>query len=412
MLIAAALVCVVLTWFFVKWHFANALASQLDRDRPESRLVVDWLTRRAPGDPQIHFLAGALFEKTFDPADLRRSVSEYETAAALSPNNYVMWTNLGRARSLSGDNAGAESAFRRAIELAPHYASVEWLYGNFLIRQGNVDEGFALVVKAADANPQYASPAVTTAFQIFDGDLDRIRQAMGDSDVTNAALAGVLASQKRFDEAWFAWSLLTDKTGKHKRLGETLVTQMLGDKQFQLAARIQAEIQGEEGTRPDPGQISNGGFEEGVKLRNAGPFEWQIGEGAEPQIGLSDGQRRSGKYSLFMVFNSFETAAFRPVSQIVPVQPGATYEFEVFYRSDVKTTATMLWEVGDAATTGTIASTQPLTPSADWSSAKARFTVPPASDAVVVRFVRQGCSGPSCPANGRISFDDLSIRPL
>ena len=411
-LIAAAILCAILGWFFIKWNFANALASQLDRERPESRLVADWLTRRAPGDPQIHFLAGALFEKTFDPADLRRSVLEYESAAALSPNNYVMWTNLARARNLSGDEAGAEAAFRRAMELAPSYASVQWLYGNFLVRQGNVDEGFGLVVKAAASNPQYAAPAVTTAFQIFDGELDQIRQAMGDSDVTNAALAGVLASQKRFDDSWASWSRLRDKAGSHKRLGETLVTQLLGDKKFRLAALIYSDIHADDVLKPKLGEISNGGFEDGVKLRNAGPFEWQIGEGTEPQIGLSDGQRRSGRYGLFMLFNSFETAAFRSVTQIVPVEPGRSYEFEVFYRSDVKTTATLRWEIGDASTTGTIAGTQPLSQSADWSAATARFTVPPDSDAVIIRLVRQGCSGPTCPANGRISFDDLSIRPL
>src|SRR5687768_4449387 len=117
-LIADAVLCLIALFFFIKWHFANAIADQLDSARPESRLVADWLSRTAPGDPQIHFLAVALFEKTFDPADLRRSVYEYEKAAALSPYNYVMWLNLGKARNLSGDTAGAESAFRRAFELA------------------------------------------------------------------------------------------------------------------------------------------------------------------------------------------------------------------------------------------------------------------------------------------------------
>src|SRR6186713_237040 len=143
-LIATAILCVAALFFFIKWHFANALATQLDSSRPESRLVADWLSRTAPGDPQIHFLAGALFEKTFDPADLKRSIYEYEKAAGLSPYNYVMWLNLGKARNLNGDTAGAEDAFRRSFELAPNYAAVEWVYGNFLIRQGNTAEGFDL----------------------------------------------------------------------------------------------------------------------------------------------------------------------------------------------------------------------------------------------------------------------------
>jgi tetratricopeptide (TPR) repeat protein len=324
-----------------------------------------------------------------------------------------MWVNVGKARSLNGDTAGAEIAFRRAIELAPNYAAVQWVYGNFLVRQGSTDEGFKLIAKAAASNPEYSAPAVTTAIQIFDGNLNAIRKAMGDSDITNAALANVMTSQKRFDEAWDAWSRLSDKNSdKHKRLGETLVTLMAGAKEFQFAARIYADIQTGEGEKPAVGKIANGGFEDGVKLRNAGLFEWQIADGAEPQIGLSDGQKRSGKYALFMLFNSFETAGFRSVSQNVPVEPGAVYEFEVFYRSDIKTTALLKWEIGDGVTTGAIASTEPLTAAADWTPVRVRFTVPEVSDGVIVRFVRQGCSGPTCPVTGRISFDDLSIRRL
>ena len=61
--------------------------------------------------------------------------------------------------------------------------------------------------------------------------------------------------------------------------------------------------------------ISNGSFENGLKLRNAGLFEWQIAEGGEPQIGLSESVKRTGRYSLFLTFNSFQAVEFRTVWQ-------------------------------------------------------------------------------------------------
>ena len=156
-LIAASALCVTAAWFFIKWNFANVVASNIDPKRPESILVADWLTQIAPADPQTHFTAASLFEKTFDPDDLTRSLSEYEMAAALSPHNYLMWLNLGKARSLNGDTEGAEAAHARALELAPNYSSVQWVYGNMMLRQGKRDEGFALLAKAAVLNPDLAS---------------------------------------------------------------------------------------------------------------------------------------------------------------------------------------------------------------------------------------------------------------
>ncbi len=410
-LIAAAILCIAATWFFMRWNFANAIASRLDLKRPESKQVVDWLIGLGPSDPQTHYAAASLYEKTFDPGDLSRSLSEYELAAALSPNNYLMWINLGKARNLSGDAEGSAMAYKRALDLAPNYAVVQWAYGNLLIRQGETSEGFKLVSKAAASNPDYARNAVTTALQIFDSDIAQVRLALGEGETTNAALAATLASQERFDEAVDSWSKLPadGKIIKYKQLGETLAGQLMDAKKFQLAAIVISDLQVNNAEKPVIGQVANGGFEQGIKLRGAGVFDWQIAEGVEPQIGLSNAQKRSGEYGLLIVFNSFETSAFRTISQTVAVVPGTEYEFEGFYRSDLKTTASMKIEIADAATAGTIASTPPLPLAGDWTTMKVRFTVPLGGDGIIIRLAREGCAGPACRITGRLSFDDFSI---
>jgi Tfp pilus assembly protein PilF len=412
LLLLAAFFCVLAAWLFIKWNFANAVVSRLEADRPESKPVAEWLAEFAPDDPQTHYSAAVVLEKTFDPGDLERSHYEYETAAALSPNDYRVWVGLARSRYMHGDDDGAEAAFGRAIELAPNYSDVQWAYGNFLLRQDRADEGFVFISKAAATDPEYASPAVVIAMQLHDDDLARVRQILGDSETTNAAVAGFLAGQKRFDEAYDAWSRVPaeSKLNRFKDLGDKLFGQMVVAKKFNLAARIAGEMNGDE--KPTIGQIANGGFDKGVKLRNARLFEWQIGEGAEPQIGLSDAQKHSGNYSLWMAFNTFETADFRPIEQTVPVEGGGQYEFEVFYRSDLKSPATLKWEIIDAVTLATLATTPAIVPSADWTPLKAVFTVPGGSDGVTVRLLRTGCNGSSCPMNGRLAFDDLSLRRL
>ncbi|MEO6654905.1 MAG: tetratricopeptide repeat protein [Pyrinomonadaceae bacterium] len=411
-LIIVALICIVATWFIIKWNFANAVSSRIDVTLPESKLVVDWLTGVAPSDPQTHYTSALLLEKTFDSNDLARSLREYELTTALSPHNYVMWLNLGKARSQNGDPDGAAVAYQRALELAPNYAAVQWVYGNSLLRQGEMDEGFALIARSAASSADFSRTAVATALQIFDGDLIQVRRVLGDNDVTNAALVTALPGSQRFNEAVEAWSKLgaEDKTDKFSKLGETLAGQLAEAKKYQLAARLAADSRGGEAEKPVVGQVSNGGFENGVKLRNAGLFEWHIAEGGEPQIGLSEAQKRSGNYALFMLFNSFDSASFRVVSQTVAVDPGAEYEFEVFYRSDLKTSAVLKWEIADAATTAPIASTPPMATAGDWTSLKVKFIVPRGGDGVLIRLVREGCTGVTCPMTGKAVFDDFSLR--
>jgi tetratricopeptide (TPR) repeat protein len=411
-LIGIIAVCMVACWFFIKWNFANTLASRLDTARPESQLVADWLTQTSPNDPQTHFGAALVFEKTLDQDDLVKALFEYETAVALSPNNFMMWLALGKARNLNGDNEGALKALHQALELAPNYAAVQWTYGNSLVRQDRADEGFSYIAKAAATDPQYARAAVGIAMQVFDGDLSTVRRALGDTDQTKVSLVPLLVGQGHFEEAVDVWASIGSRRESLRQLGHTLASQLAAAKKFQLAARVSNDINESETDKPVVGRIENGGFENGVKLRNAALFEWQIAEGGQPQIGLAEGQSHGGSHNLWVLFNSFESAAFRSISQTVPLVPGADYELEVFYRSDVKTPAVLKWEIANASSTFPIAATPPITPAGDWTPLRVRFTVPADTDGVIIRLARDGCGGPSCPMNGKLSLDDFSLRRL
>jgi tetratricopeptide (TPR) repeat protein len=413
-LIAAAAACLLLAWSFIKWNFVNTIAARIEPATPGADRIADFLVEAAPADPQTHLTAALIFQRTLDANDLARSLSEYEAAAAISPFDYQRWLDLGRARSLNGDNDGARIAYVRALELAPNYASVQWAYGNLLIRSGDVSGGFGLIAKAAAANDEYARPAVTTALQIFDGDTAQVRAALGDNDGTNASLAAMLASQKRFDDAYQAWAKIDpgSKIGKYQQIGTRIADQMVIAGNFRSAARITSDLSMNDADKPVVGQVQNGGFEGGVKLRNAGRFEWQIAEGQQPQIGLAEGQAHGGRYSMFVLFNTFASADFRSISQSVAVLPAAHYEMELYYRSDLKTPASLRWEILDAATMQAIASTPGMAAAPDWTPLNVSFTVPAGSDGIIIRLAREGCAGPACQMNGKLSLDDFSLKLL
>lgn len=403
---ATLVVCLATIFFFVKWCLANAVSVQT-----EYKEIAEIAAALAPSDPQPHFSSGALLEKTFLPDDVPKSLAEYEKATALSPHNYLFWLALGKARERAGEPDAAEKALRRAAELAPNYAHVRWTLGNILVRQGKTDEGFAEIRRAAETDVNFPAPAAATAWQIFGGDIDRIKKALGDSAQTSAALAVFLGQQKRFDEALAVWNALPAeaKTTAFRQNGEQLYNQMIADKKYRFAARLYPQIFPNAAESFALGRIDNGGFERDVKMREASPFEWQIGEGNQPQIILDNQQKRGGERSLLLVYNSPDGKNSRGVSQTVAVEPGKKYRFSAFYKADLKTTATVRWEIADAADGKVLAATGAVAEKADWTNLSTGFSTNAAAEAVVIRLARGDCKSAICPISGKIWFDDFEI---
>ena len=399
---AVGALAVVAAIFVAKWGFAHSAAVRSDIVEVAS-LAADI----APDDPQTHYVLAILSEKTFVTEDLERAVREFEKAAALSPNNYMLWLDLGRARERNGDQPGAERALRKALELAPNYSRVQWALGNTLLRQGKNEEAFAEIRKAVAGDAAYTNSAATTAWRIFDGDISQVRTAIGDSNRANASLATLLTGKKRFDEAFAIWETLPvdEKRTSLKETGDLLYRQMLEAGKYRFASRIDEHPAASQNT----GNIINGGFEEPLMTQNANIFSWQIAEGASPRIGPSDWQKHGGNYSLLMSFGQ-ANKSIRQIAQTIVVEPGRSYVLEIYYRSDLKTQAKFKWEILSAANSKVIAATEPLASASDWMPARATFTVPDDIDGVTIRFVAEGCDPKNCLISGNMWFDDFALK--
>ena len=403
-LVIAGAACVFASYAFSKWGMASSAAV-----RAEDADVAEFLTTLAPDDPQTHYSAAVLREKSFEQADILRSLNQLEIATGLAPENYLFWLDLGRARERSGDAAGAERALRRALELAPNYAHVRWALGNNLLRQGRVEEAFEQIKMAVAGNPaSFAGSAAVAAWQFFDADIDRVRQVIGGSAEFDGALTALLIREKRFGDAMQIWNVLPAERKRVSPLRETgqlFVDKLLAEKKFRPALEIATGLSDDAAAKP--GEITNGGFESAVKPTGAGPFEWQIAPGLQPQIVLNNGQKHGGSNSLAFIFNSNDGKEFRSISQLVVVQPGAAYDLEIYYRSDIKTTALFKWEIVDAADGKQLAASDPISNRAEWTQLRLSFRS--VSDGVVLRLIRENCSQ-ICPVTGSIGFDDVALR--
>ena len=401
---AAVLACLCLIWFFGKWSFANAVSVRADL--PE---IAELMIALAPSDPQTHFAAAVLRERTFDPSDAEISLAEYDASTALTPNNYLSWLALGKALERAGDANAAELAFKRSLELAPNYADVQWAYGNWLIRSGRSTEGFAMIRLAVGGKPELLPAATSMVMQLLDGDSEQVRTILGNTPDVNAALTGYFIGQKRLDEAVSAWERMGFAAVdiKYRALSDSLVAQLAAGYRFRLAGKTMSSIAADANTFPGVGRITNGDFESQIKLRDAKLFEWQIGAGTDPQIGLSEGQPHGGRYCLLLIFNTMQAAEMRPITQTVAVEPSSLYAVEGFYRSELKGSVAL--EIADASTGKSLGRSIPFGPQAEWSKFRVEFQAPGSIDGVIIRLVRDGCISSVCPISGKLWIDDISM---
>ena len=395
--------------FAAKWCFAQTIAT-----RAEAKELAEFTIKMAPADPQTHYAFARTSEKTFLPEDFERALTAYETAVSLAPHDYRLWLELGKARERNGDAEGAEKALRRAAELAPNYSQVAWTLGNALLRQEKTVEAFEWLRRAAAADDKFVAPIVVAARQQAGSELSEIQRLLGDSPDLKAELAASLAAEKRFDEALEIWRSLPDaekaeKSEKLNAVRERIFNQLIAEKRFRDAFSLQADnLAG--GESLEVGKIINPGFEANVKPEGAGLFEWQIAAGAHPQIGVDTSQKRGGSQSLVLLFNSADGKLFREIRQTVAVEAGRNYEFIAFYKSDLKTTGTVRWEVIDGASGAVLAQTEAAAEKADWSPLAAQFKTDEDAQAVIIRLARTDCKSAFCPIAGKIWFDDFALQ--
>jgi len=405
-LIALALLIGGASWAGARWNFANSASMRADRVD-----MIPILTSLGPHDPQTHFTAAVLLDKTFEPEDAAASLAEYKKAAELSPNNYLVVLALAKAYDRAGDRENANAVFLKARELAPNYSDVKFAYGNFLLRSGeNEEEAFRLIAAAAKSRPEYASSAAILALEAAGQNVVEARRMLGNAPGARAALAIYLLTKDRVEDAAELWAGLPPelKTGKLRADGERLAAKLVEKKHFRLALSVYNDLKAE--PPPALNAVTNGGFESGVSADAANAFGWKIAAGREPQIALAD-KAHSGKVSLYFVFDTKRADAFREIKQTVAVEPGAKYRLSAFYKSELRAaedvTAHLRVENADGVV---LAKCPSFALNSEWTETGVEFDVPAdMPDGIVIKLVRDDCRSPICPISGKLWLDDITL---
>ena len=413
LLLLPVLTALVAMWYVGRWCVGDTMGAWLP-DEGVARLA----TGLAPADAQAHFTLARLAEQSFEPEQLAEAVNEYEQATALSPNDYRLWFQLGKARGLAGDDAGAERALRQALELAPNYPEPRWYLGNLLLRAGRTTEAFAEFRRACAEDPKTFRPQVfDLAWHIFNANVQQVLAGVGDTTETRAGLAEYLLKQQRLDDALRLWASLNaaQKQEQHAT-GEQIVQALLAAKRYHTALDIERDLLSQQQSdAPAADGLLNGSFELPVGPAGKTWYDWQVTQVAQAQINLDERQRHGGARSLRIVFNAASPLDFHHVAQLVVVAPRTRYHLSWFVRTeDLQSASTLVTQVLDAGDqTHVLAASAPVAAgSSDWQAAALDFTTGAQTDAIIVRLTRAPCVQTLCPLFGKVWYDDFNLQRL
>ncbi len=165
-------------------------------------------TQIEPENPRNWYLLGRYLQYSLEDANPQRSISSYLTSLRLEPQATVTWLDLAATYETEGNDAEAKSAFLEAKKTYPASAEVSWRYGNFLLRQGKLDQAFTEIRHSVESDPLRAPEAFSRCVRIepnADVILDRVIPANREVYI---AVMHDLIGDRQVDNALKVWKRL------------------------------------------------------------------------------------------------------------------------------------------------------------------------------------------------------------
>src|SRR6266576_7097242 len=151
LVVASFAIALILSYFSIR----NALAAHYAGLQNAESL--ERATRLEPADPRNWYLLGRYWQYNLEDPEAALAIRSYLSALSLNPGSSDTWLDLATAYESEANVAAARDAFLHAKKAYPLSAEVAWRYGNFLLRQGELEPAFAEMRHAVEADPQRAA---------------------------------------------------------------------------------------------------------------------------------------------------------------------------------------------------------------------------------------------------------------
>ncbi len=338
--------------------------------------------------------------------DYPLAAAEFERAAELSKQDYVLWLGIGYARQQMGEFGNAETAYNRAIELAPNYSRPRYYRGMLMLDADRDEEAFADLSKAAELDH-----ALEPAIQRL------ARKTFNDANAIEAAMRPASPEAKRSVARYLIkYHYMTDSVREYLMSGELspvqkneFVRYLLHKQEFQLARDVWRSRQGQDVVQTGL-PIFDSGFEM-ISESDPSGLGWQIYQKMSAIAVARDRDNVHSGVNAINVRFAGNVEIARPIlSQYVYVEPGRKHTLSFFVMvGDIVSAGLPAIVVSNGETGESLGISEPLSGTGGkWEQRSITFTAPDLS-VVLFSLQRPSCAASPCPIFGDLSLDDISI---
>jgi hypothetical protein len=379
-------------------------------------------TRLEPGNPENWYRLGNYFQNDIEHADPQRAIQAYRTSLSLRPTSAKTWAELASVYEAEGHLDAARKALVNAKRAYPLSADIAWRYGNFLLRIGEVNQGFYEIGMAVEQEPLRAWAAFLL-FQRFDSDDIAILDRFPRQEKIYLDIIWGLNEEGHTDSALKVWDRLFELAREGLASGRfaitqatlfSLVDQLLSKGSISEAARVwrEALIFMKTPKPPDPPDslVWDGGFE--TDIVNAG-FSWRIVSPVGSAVSFSKRVRHSGARALEIKFDGKQNVNFQGACELIAVNPETVYDFSAWLRTDdVTTDKGIFFRLDTPRNKGSEALTPELTGTHPWTKVGFRWEASKNVSLLRICVVRAPSYELYNTIGGTVWVDDVQLVPI
>jgi tetratricopeptide (TPR) repeat protein len=368
---------------------------------PENAAAWDTLGRFQ----QLDFVAG----------DPNQAIKAFQKAIQDDPLSAYYWMNLASAYESVGDLAHARDAFSHARDVYPLSAQVAWNYGNFLLRQQQLAEGYAEIQSAVRSDPALLTLAISRTWR-SNHDVNTLLNLVLPAD-QNAYFQALdfFASAQQAEAGLTVWQRLIS-LGKPFVLSRTFpfLDELIREDRAADAIRVWREAliaAGVPNQEPQKGSVIwNGNF--AGDFTNGG-LGWRWDNPVGISIDFDAAMPESKGRSVRLDFGGGNNPGISEPFEYVPVEPGHTYRFRGHIRTEsISTESGMRFFIYDPHHANVVyLQTENLTGTQLWNAAELQVLTGTDTHFLVVSLLRDPSRLFDNKLSGTVWIADLAMVP-
>lgn len=378
------------------------------------------LTERAtaiePGNGEGWDRLGRLKQWDFDNPDPAAAIAAYKRAVKDDPNSAHYWMDLSSAYEAAGNISEARTALEQAKQVYPLSAEVAWSYGNFLLREEQLADGYAEIRRAVRSDPSLLSLAISRTWH-SNKDVSQLVDQVLPAEVSAYFQAidyfGSMHEPRAALEVWQRLLRLEKPFGLAQAF--PFIESLIREDRAEDARKSWEEALTATGTTHDEPRdgsvIWNGDFAHDF-LQGGLDWRWNPPLGVATEFGPAPASH--GARALRLDFAGSTNLELVQPDQYAPVEPNRTYRFQAFMRTESLTTESgvrfILFDPNhDHATR---AATTNMTGTQPWSIEQADIATGPETHFLSVRLYRMQSRMFDNRLSGAAWIADVSLKPL